>query len=97
VWIEEIDERSLSCLKVSVELKIKNKIVEQYHSCIVVRNPGDPWGFGQILLGVYLGLPENLGGVPFFSFFIAFLCDNFSDLTPARAPRVSNNVIFESV
>ncbi len=41
----------------------------------------------KVLLGGYLGLSENLGGgVHFyclFCVFIAFLCDNFSELTPS--------------
>jgi hypothetical protein len=59
------------------------------------RGGGGSLGFGQILLGVYLELSENQGGVPFFRFFIAFLCDNFSDLTPPRPPCAK--IRFESV
>jgi hypothetical protein len=38
-----------------------------------IRGGGGPWGFGQILGGGPLFLPSSC--------FIAFLCDNFSELT----------------
>jgi hypothetical protein len=45
------------------------------HRCTIVG------ALAKFFWGGYMGLSENLWGSPF-SCFIAFLCDNFSDLTP---------------
>jgi hypothetical protein len=48
-----------------------------------IQGEGGSLGFWpNSLEGVSLRLSENLGVSPF-SCFIAFLCDNFSDLTPS--------------
>ncbi len=56
-----------------------------FHRCTVAGNLGrGPWGLGQIILmggGGFVGLSENL-----FSCFVAFLYDNFKDLTPCPPP-----------
>jgi hypothetical protein len=49
---------------------------------------GGLWGFGQNLFRGVLGVVKKSRGPIFclFSCFIAFLCDNFWDLTPAPPP-----------
>jgi hypothetical protein len=55
------------------------------HSSWKYRGKG-PWGFDQILLSGVLGVVRKSRGVPFFLCLIAFLCDNFLDITPAPRP-----------
>ncbi len=57
------------------------------HRCTVVGNPGGGslGVLAKLFLGGYLGLSENLGGSTLFVF-IAFLCDNFLELTPSPGP-----------
>jgi hypothetical protein len=56
---------------------------------------GGPWGFGQSLFREVLGIVKKSTGGPLFSSFlcfIAFLCDNFSDLTPSPPPPLCGSM-----
>ncbi len=53
---------------------------------------GGPWGFGKILLKEVLESVRKSRGAPF-SYFIAFLCDNFADITPPPEPLCTSTDI----